>query len=173
MAQSALQELLESIRASATSEKDKGDKFERLMLAYFRTEPAYRRQFENVWLWSDWPDNKGKPDTGIDLVAKNSDGSGYTAIQCKNYAPTTTLDKHDIDSFFTASGNHRFLIGSSLRPRITGLTMPKTHSLIRVLLFVASVLMLLSLQRLIGVVLILRMLTIFTPNLLSSVALTS
>jgi predicted helicase len=108
MAQSALQDLLESIRSSATSEKDKGDKFERLMLAYFRAEPAYKRQFENVWLWSDWPDNKGKPDTGIDLVAKNSDGSGYTAIQCKNYAPTTTLDKHDIDSFFTASGKSPF-----------------------------------------------------------------
>ena len=108
MATSALQDLLESIRTSATSERDKGDKFERLMLAYFRTEPAYKRQFENVWLWSDWPDNKGKPDTGIDLVAKNSDGSGYTAIQCKNYAPTTTLDKHDIDSFFTASGKSPF-----------------------------------------------------------------
>lgn len=78
------------------------------MLAYFRTEPAYKRQFEKVWLWADWPDNKGKPDTGIDLVAKNSDGSGYTAIQCKNYAPTTTLDKHDIDSFFTASGKTPF-----------------------------------------------------------------
>ena len=108
MATSALQDLLESIRSSATSERDKGDKFERLMLAYFRAEPAYKRQFENVWLWSDWPDNKGKPDTGIDLVAKNSDGSGYTAIQCKNYAPTTTLDKHDIDSFFTASGKSPF-----------------------------------------------------------------
>lgn len=108
MATSALQDLLASIRSSATSEKDKGDKFERLMLAYFRAEPAYKRQFENVWLWSDWPDNKGKPDTGIDLVAKNSDGSGYTAIQCKNYAPTTTLDKHDIDSFFTASGKSPF-----------------------------------------------------------------
>lgn len=78
------------------------------MLAYFRTEPAYKRQFEKVWLWADWSDNKGKPDTGIDLVAKNSDGSGYTAIQCKNYAPTTTLDKHDIDSFFTASGKSQF-----------------------------------------------------------------
>jgi predicted helicase len=108
MATSALHELLESIRSSSTSERDKGDKFERLMRAYFRTEPAYRRQFENVWLWSDWPGNKGKPDTGIDLVAKNSDGSGYTAIQCKNYAPTTMLDKKDIDSFFTESGKSPF-----------------------------------------------------------------
>lgn len=73
MATSALQDLLESIRSSATSKKDKGDKFERLMLSYFRTEPAYKRQFEKVWLWADWPDNKGKPDAGIDLVAKNSD----------------------------------------------------------------------------------------------------
>lgn len=108
--------LLEEIRQSSTSEKDKGDKFEKLMLAFFRTEPTYKAQFKNVWLWSDWPGNKRLPDTGIDLVAENIDG-GYTAIQCKNYAPTTTLEKSDIDSFFTESGKapftHRIIVSTT------------------------------------------------------------
>ncbi len=100
--------LLTAIRESSTSEKEKGDKFEKLMLSFFRIEPTYKAQFKSVWLWSDWPGNKGLPDTGIDLVAENIDGSGFTAIQCKNYAPTTILDKADIDSFFTESGKAPF-----------------------------------------------------------------
>ena len=84
------------------------------MLAFFRIDPTYARQFSNVWMWNDWPDNQGSPDIGIDLVAENAGGDGYTAIQCKCYAPTTTLDKGDIDSFFTESGKapftHRIIV---------------------------------------------------------------
>ena len=104
----AIDEVLQEIRDSSTDSKEVGDKFERLMAAFFKTDPAYKMQFRNVWLWSDWPGNEGKPDTGIDLVAENREGDGFTAIQCKNYAPTTSLDKTDIDSFFTASGKDAF-----------------------------------------------------------------
>jgi predicted helicase len=55
-----------------------------------------------VWLWQDWPARGTQPDTGIDLVAAERDG-GTCAIQCKFYEPDHTLDKKDIDSFFTAS----------------------------------------------------------------------
>lgn len=111
--------LLEEIRQTSISEKEKGDKFEKLMLQFFKKEPTYSAQFKNVWLWSNWPGNKGLPDTGIDLVAENMDGSGFTAIQCKNYAPTTILDKSDIDSFFTESGKapftHRIIVSTTNR----------------------------------------------------------
>lgn len=87
------------------------------MLSFFRIEPTYKTQFKSVWMWSDWPGNRGLPDTGIDLVAENVDGSGFTAIQCKNYAPTTVLDKSDIDSFFTESGKapftHRIIVSTT------------------------------------------------------------
>jgi predicted helicase len=43
-------------------------------------------------------------DTGIDLVARERATGDYCAIQCKFYNPAHTLDKADIDSFFTASG---------------------------------------------------------------------
>jgi len=109
-----IDDVLDQIRESSETEKEKGDKFERLMLAFFRIDPTYARQFSNVWMWNDWPDNQGSPDIGIDLVAENAGGDGYTAIQCKCYAPTTTLDKGDIDSFFTESGKapftHRIIV---------------------------------------------------------------
>ena len=61
-----INDVLDRIRESSETEKEKGDKFERLMLEFFRIDPTYARQFKNVWLWSDWPDNKGSPDIGID-----------------------------------------------------------------------------------------------------------
>jgi predicted helicase len=109
-----INDVLDQIRSSSENTKEVGDKFERLMLAFLRLDPTYARQFKNVWLWDDWPDNKGSPDIGIDLVAENVDGEGFTAIQCKCYAPTTALDKGDIDSFFTESGKapftHRIIV---------------------------------------------------------------
>ena len=104
----AINDVLDQIRSSSENTKEVGDKFERLMLAFFRIDPTYARQFSDVWLWSDWPGNEGKPDTGIDLVAKNFNDDGFTAIQCKCYAPTTTLHKSDIDAFFTDSGRTDF-----------------------------------------------------------------
>ena len=113
----SISKVLDDIRKTSGSEKEKGDKFEKLMLMFFKTEPTYKSQFKNVWMWSNWPGNKGLPDTGIDLVAENIDEGGFTAIQCKNYAPTTILDKADIDSFFTESGKapftHRIIISTT------------------------------------------------------------
>ena len=113
----SLHQVLEEIRQNASSEKDKGDKFETLMLAFFQNDPTYKAQFNQVWLWNDWKGNKGKPDTGIDLVAENLHGDGFTAIQCKFYGPNTTLDKKDIDSFFNESGKspftHRIVVSTT------------------------------------------------------------
>lgn len=101
-------DILDELRASSTDERDKGDKFERLMAAYLRTDPLYADRYANVWLWSDWPERDGKPDTGIDLVAEERDDGGLCAIQCKFYDPTHSLQKADLDSFFTASGKAGF-----------------------------------------------------------------
>ena len=100
-------QVLESIREHATSEHDKGERFERLVQGALKTDRTYKARFTEVWMWIDWPDRDGEPDTGIDLVARNTDG-GFTAIQCKFYAADNTLTKGDIDSFFTASGREPF-----------------------------------------------------------------
>lgn len=46
----------------------------------------------------------GKADTGIDLVARRTDDVTWTAIQCKFYKPTTSIQKANLDFFFEASG---------------------------------------------------------------------
>ena len=104
------QQVLDHIRSIADSEFEKGYLFERLMKTYFTQDPLYRDRFSEVWLWSEWaeqrPDFDGK-DTGIDLVAEESEG-GYCAIQCKCYAPGTRIAKSHLDSFISASAREPF-----------------------------------------------------------------
>lgn len=101
-------DILDELRGLATSKSDKGARFEKLMKAFFRTDPIWADQFEDVWLWTEWPGNGGKHDTGIDLVAKPRVGDGLVAIQCKFYEPSTTISKDDIDTFLSASGKLGF-----------------------------------------------------------------
>ncbi|MGE8286515.1 MAG: DEAD/DEAH box helicase [Stenotrophomonas sp.] len=108
MAEITIHHILDELAEAATDHRDKGGKFERLMKAYFLTDPLYVSRFSDVWLWNEWPDRKGKADTGIDLVAQERDTDALVAIQCKFYAPSYTLQKGDIDSFFTASGKSPF-----------------------------------------------------------------
>ena len=110
----ALQTLLEDFRTSAKTEREKGGYFEELILQYLRAEPAYRDRYCKAWLYADWVSKEGEEfgkdasDEGIDLVAKTRGTSEYHAIQCKFYDPSHTIAKSDIDSFFTASGQHPF-----------------------------------------------------------------
>ena len=96
--------VLEKYRKSSFSERDKGDRFERLMQAYLRTEPQYSGKFTNVWMWNDFPGRKdfGGKDVGIDLVAKTKEGN-YWAIQCKCFQETSSIDKKAVDSFLSTS----------------------------------------------------------------------
>lgn len=101
-------QLLDQFRATSKTKREKGDKLEHLILAYLKTDPLYVSKYSNVWLWMDWPGRDGKGDTGIDLVAEERETKDLCAIQCKFYDPDHTLDKPDIDSFFTASGKSDF-----------------------------------------------------------------
>lgn len=103
MAHMSFDEILGKIRAEAKSPRDLGDKFERLMVGFLRTDPIYVDRFSKVWMWSDWLHKTGA-DTGIDLVAQERDTGEYCAIQCKCFDDFHSIQKSDIDSFFTASG---------------------------------------------------------------------
>ncbi len=96
-------ELLEDLRASSIDQRDKGDKFERLVKAYVTTDPAWAQKFSDVWSWTEWPGRGTSTDTGIDLVARNRDDDGLTAIQCKFYAAGASVAKSEIDSFISRS----------------------------------------------------------------------
>ncbi|MBR6901091.1 MAG: DEAD/DEAH box helicase family protein, partial [Synergistaceae bacterium] len=69
----------------------------------------YKNNFENVWLWSDWPERNNRPDTGIDIVAKIRDTKKFCAIQCKFYEDNHKISKDDIDTFLAASGKEGFI----------------------------------------------------------------
>ena len=98
-------EILDKYRKVSFSERDKGDRFERLMKAYLLTDPKYAYKFKKVWMWAEFPGRKdlGGTDTGIDLVALTNEGD-YWAIQCKCYQEGTIIDKKAVDTFFTTSG---------------------------------------------------------------------
>jgi predicted helicase len=100
-------EVLDELRERYPDNRTRGDAFERLIRTYLRTDPLYAQRFREVWLWQDWPGREGQSDSGIDLVADDGEG-GTVAIQCKFYDPAHTLQKSDIDSFFTRSGKAPF-----------------------------------------------------------------
>lgn len=97
------QDILDEFTEAARSQRDKGTLFERLVANYLVTDPQYADRLSDVWLWNEWPD-RPSTDVGIDLVARERGTAEYWAIQCKFYDPAHTLQKADIDSFFTASG---------------------------------------------------------------------
>lgn len=100
----SIHDVLEQYRKVALDEHDKGAHFERLMQAFLRTEPQYAELYDEVWRWSEYPERGTRPDTGVDLVARSRDTGELTAIQCKFFAPTTTVTKPMLDSFLSASG---------------------------------------------------------------------
>jgi predicted helicase len=54
----SFQKVLEKYRNSSFSERDKGDRFERLMRSYLATDPQFADRFRNVWMWEDFLGHK-------------------------------------------------------------------------------------------------------------------
>lgn len=100
----SFQKILEKYREYSFSQRDKGNRFERLMQAFLRTAPMYEGKFRHVWLWREFPyqSHIGGKDTGIDLVAQTFDGE-YWAIQCKCYDENLRIDKPSVASFLATS----------------------------------------------------------------------
>ena len=129
--------LFDRLYFGGLDQRDKGSKFERLMRAYFLTDPLYAKDFAKVWLWDEYPDRNGRADIGVDLVAERRDGT-RVAIQTKFYDPAHLIAKADIDSFIAASATaefgERMLVSTSLKgfgknafTTIEALDKPFTH----------------------------------------------
>jgi len=105
-----LRELLAEFRSSAQTEREKGNYFERLAVAFIKNDHGMMQEYEDAWLYSEWAaaHNVDGRDTGIDAVAKIRGEDGFCAIQCKFYREGHRIQKADIDSFFTASGKRHF-----------------------------------------------------------------
>ncbi len=107
----SIYDVLAYFREEATSNRDLGDRFERLICRYLELDPIYAERFSNVWMWNEWPRKGNVGDVGIDIVAEERTTGAFCAIQCKFYLPEHTIAKEDIDSFFTASGKELFTSG--------------------------------------------------------------
>ena len=62
---SALDRILQSYRAAAVTEREKGTYFERLALAYIKNDPVQTQQYSDAWSYADWAKEQGW--TGKDL----------------------------------------------------------------------------------------------------------
>ena len=120
------QGVLNQLRESAAPQYLIGNEFERLMKQYLSVDPLYKERFTDVYLWKEWAANRTEydgVDTGIDLVARESNGE-YCAIQCKCFAEDTRVTKPQIDSFVAASAaevfTKRILVhtGAELGPNV-------------------------------------------------------
>ena len=97
-------DILKKYRKLSFSERDKGDRFERLMQAYLLTDPIYSLLFKKVWLWNEFfaKNDLGGKDTGIDMVALTVEGN-FWAIQCKCFQEDSYIDKPAVDAFLSTS----------------------------------------------------------------------
>ena len=120
---SDFQEALRLIENQTDSTLEKGKAFERLTKVLLEHDRTQRQYFSKVWEWPVWAaDQEGfnQADTGIDLVAELRDGSGYCAIQCKNYKRSNRITKKSLDSFISAAASSEFkllmLVDTSTEP---------------------------------------------------------
>lgn len=109
----SIHEILKELRLAALDERDKGSLFEKLTKTWLEVSPEYSNVFDKVWLYADWAAENGIPktDVGIDLVARDVETQEFCGIQCKFYAENHTIQKKDIDSFFTALSRKHFSFG--------------------------------------------------------------
>lgn len=94
-----------------------GREFELLCRWFLENDPEFQAEYEQVWLWADWPERWGR-DRGIDLVALTHTGE-LVAVQGKNYGAAHSVTKRDIDTFLSESNRvevaTRLLIASTDR----------------------------------------------------------
>ena len=53
--QNSFDQIIQKYRDESYSERNKGDRFEKLMKAYLLTKPVYKSVLSDVWLWSEFP----------------------------------------------------------------------------------------------------------------------
>lgn len=111
MTTKTLDDVLLHLREMSHNTREQGEYFERLIRRALLISPWFEEEFSDVWLWRDWPDRKGKGDTGIDIVAREAQSGQLVAIQCKFYEEGHYLDMGQLASFFAALGQEPFAKG--------------------------------------------------------------
>ena len=105
----SIDSIINDIREQSANVAIQGLTFEDLALRYFRYDAQQQQTLDDVWTYSTWAQQQGKPanDIGIDLVASLRDG-GYCAIQAKCYDPKVQLNQSVTSSFFAVATADKF-----------------------------------------------------------------
>jgi superfamily II DNA or RNA helicase len=83
----------------------RGKQFERFVKWFLQTDPEWKSQIDQLWLWDDYPHRWGT-DCGIDLVFRDKNGKDW-AVQAKCVHPDREISKAEIDSFISESNDPR------------------------------------------------------------------
>ena len=99
----------------AESTSEKGKILEKATKHFLTVDVAQQLRFDEVWLWNEYPKNKGRRDTGVDLVARErKTGRRKTgrkiAIQCKFYS-SKNVGWKDISTFVASCSKAEFAAG--------------------------------------------------------------
>lgn len=116
--QAELDRWMRYIRTASADKRQRGTEFERLVRWFLSHDPAWQSRLQDVWTWDDAPTNDGR-DTGIDLVAKDIDGT-YWAIQAKYYTDPITYT--DVSTFLAkaqADDRYQHYMLADAAPRLT------------------------------------------------------
>ena len=111
MSTNTFRDVLADLTDDAPSNVDKGRTFEQVVRAFLQNDKAQSTRFDRVWSWIDWPGRQGRPDTGIDIVARERESRDLIAIQCKCYDHTKRIYLNDISTFLAACGTTDFAEG--------------------------------------------------------------
>lgn len=108
-----LRQLLAQFRDASKTQREKGNYFERLAVAFIKNDPGMVQEYEDAWLLGDWAKASGirASDIGVDVVAKIRGEDSFCAIQCKFYAEGRSIPKAELDKFLSACGMKHFSRG--------------------------------------------------------------
>ena len=111
MSTNTFRDVLDDLTDDAPSNVDKGRTFEQIVRAFLENDKAQSQRFDGVWPWIDWPGRQNRPDTGVDIVARERESGDLIAIQCKCYDHTKRIYLDDISTFLAACGTTDFAGG--------------------------------------------------------------
>ena len=99
----------------AKSPSEKGKVLEEATKQFLTGDVLQQLRFDEVWLWNEYPKNKGRRDTGVDLVARErkkgrNNRNRMIAIQCKFYS-SKNVGWDDIGTFVASCSKTEYAAG--------------------------------------------------------------
>jgi len=103
----SVQKIIEKLLEAAGRDTRKaGRLFERFVKQFLKKHNYWGKVFKEVWLWEEYPDRGNRQDTGIDLVAEDTEGSKW-AIQAKFYLDSK-ISHEEVSKFIAAATPDEF-----------------------------------------------------------------